>query len=325
LLIGGSGKGKSALANTLVNEDGNFTKIFDFNNNSGSTTKTTQKKEVEIEGDNYRIIDTVSLDHTSMNKQKVASELNKSFRFTEGKINQILLMVSGFFDRTSCLTYRLIKEIAPELLDYTTIVITRFSSFANSEACGEDIEFLRNPDHVNPEVLEITRRLPIIHIDNSQDLSFDLKKSENETEESFQKRKELRERINEENKEKRKLSRQRLLDRLKDCQKIYQLENMTDLGEKISNFLVPRETIRGFGKDREKTDQRRQIAELEERVKIAEKEKKEREKLKQEMEKKIQQRTAELEGLGKGNKKKGSGGILFFIIIIVVIGIIGCL
>jgi len=56
LLIGPASSGKSALGNLLINKNDNFEDIFE----EGYRTRETGNKEVEEEGINYRIIDTVS-------------------------------------------------------------------------------------------------------------------------------------------------------------------------------------------------------------------------------------------------------------------------
>jgi guanylate kinase len=240
LLIGPASSGKSALGNLLINKNDNFEDIF----KEGYRTRETGNKEVEEEGINYRIIDTVSWNWSSdENKQKILTELVQNLRVPERKIDQILLVMRGRGDWNCVITgFNLLKELDSELLEYITIVRSNFVGFKNQTKWQEDLEILRDPNKVDPRIAEIVNRIKCIYVNNPE-IVFQITREEypDKTEEEFERLKEREEIREVTNKEARKASRQRIFDHLKAaCQGSYHV----DLDAKISNFsnVEPKKT-----------------------------------------------------------------------------------
>jgi predicted GTPase len=77
LLIGSTGKGKSTLANVLINKDDNFKEIFKESGASISETREIQEEEFSENGANYAAIDTVGIGDTTTAFFIFVSFLNK--------------------------------------------------------------------------------------------------------------------------------------------------------------------------------------------------------------------------------------------------------
>src|SRR5689334_21649615 len=79
LLIGGSRKGKSALANVLLNKNGNLEEVFKESFGSVSETKKIQFEKFEENNTNYLVINTPSIGDTQMSdkeKLDIISEID---------------------------------------------------------------------------------------------------------------------------------------------------------------------------------------------------------------------------------------------------------
>src|SRR4051812_40840394 len=122
LLIGRSGNGKSALANVLLNKNGNFEEVFKESDDATSETRDIQIEELEIDNIKYKIIDTVGIGDTKLSLDQILGKLiYKDSDIKESGINQILFVTSGRFTEEEKKTYNLLKEAIfnKEAFDYT--------------------------------------------------------------------------------------------------------------------------------------------------------------------------------------------------------------
>src|SRR6185312_6707864 len=99
-LIGSTGKGKSTLANVLVNEvrDGqfkNFREIFKESGASVSGTREIQKEEFIEENINYAIIDTVGIGDTKLKREEILDKIAEAVYLAREGISQILFVING--------------------------------------------------------------------------------------------------------------------------------------------------------------------------------------------------------------------------------------
>lgn len=133
IIVGLPKSGKSALANVLVNKDGNFEEVFPESAGSAIKTKTNQTEVVAIDDINYQITDTVGFDSL-----KEEDEMKKIFHETlKDNFHQILFVFEGNFDREVLKAYDFFYNILAEnypstnVPNHITIVKTKFGGFEN--------------------------------------------------------------------------------------------------------------------------------------------------------------------------------------------------
>jgi len=179
LLIGQTGSGKSALANVLLNQNGDFEEVFRESDRSTSQTKNFQIAELSAQeyfaGDdaslkNFGIIDTLGLNDTKFGSKEAAK---KSFApelleiIEKRGIKQILFVIGGRFTREEIKNFRFLTEVLfpdQEARDYITIVRTHFPDFEDEEECEKDRNNLLEENSWLNENINPAR---IIYMDNS--------------------------------------------------------------------------------------------------------------------------------------------------------------
>ncbi|CAG8547490.1 24988_t:CDS:2, partial [Dentiscutata erythropus] len=136
LLVGSTGKGKSALANVITE-----TNEFEESTNRIRGTEEPKSEEFVHEGTKYRIIDTVGIGDSTRSAGEILSKLEeKADIISEAKL---------FFD--------------DKITDFTTIVCTNFSDFEDYEACEKDRKIFREETEKFSKQLS---RTVIIYVDN---------------------------------------------------------------------------------------------------------------------------------------------------------------
>jgi len=220
LLIGRTGNGKSTIGNVISDKDklkeGEF---------GVSETKDIKAVEFEIYGEKYRIIDTIGIGDTELSLREVLYKLAKMSRYVKEGLNQVLFVTSGRFTEEERSTYNLLRKFIfdDEIVNYTTIVRTRFSNFRKEEKCKEDIQKMIDNGGELADVIRVCRER-IIHVDNppinvedEDELAVNLKKRER--------------------------SRTILLTRLAKCDDVYKPHNLDTLNERISNYTTENEKL----------------------------------------------------------------------------------
>ncbi|RGB27091.1 P-loop containing nucleoside triphosphate hydrolase protein [Rhizophagus diaphanus] len=160
IIVGHTGGGKSTLCNVLTGTD-----EFIESGNSFSITKNFQYKEFEWNVKRFNVVDTIGVGDTKLSTKKV---LDGIFSIPEG-ISQILFVIDGRFTAEEAEILNLLKgsifdnfEIG--ILDYVTIVRTKFSNFKNKKVYEDDKEQLHNE---NENIANIIRSCKdVIYIDN---------------------------------------------------------------------------------------------------------------------------------------------------------------
>ncbi|RIA88222.1 P-loop containing nucleoside triphosphate hydrolase protein [Glomus cerebriforme] len=211
LIIGRTGNGKSTLANVLSNTE-------NFSESSGSISKTKnfQSETFEWEGTNYRVFDTIGIGDTQLSKATILYRIAEGINAMDGGINQILFVVGGRFTQDEVDAFNLFRLVLHEshILEYTTLVRTKFTRFNNPDKCNEDHQALINE---NRDLVNSFRK--IIYVDNP---SID-------TDDDDEKRI---------NGNKRIQSRQILLNYLKDeCQSNYELGCWSRISLDFSSYI----------------------------------------------------------------------------------------
>ncbi|KAF0508686.1 P-loop containing nucleoside triphosphate hydrolase protein [Gigaspora margarita] len=220
LIIGRTGSGKSALANNLVNEYGNFEEIFKEDEFSESVTTQLQVEEIMINGINYRIIDTVGFGDTGTvtGDEAVLEAVKATYAVREG-VNQILFVVRGRndIDEKVMKLYNSLKDeiFGEKIYKYTTIVRTNFGSFTEDERCEEEIKALKQNKLISQLANSCNR---IILIDNPS------LKGQPDT-------------IIEHNRKSRSESRQILVNHLSTCENVYRPRKLKEVVSKFDHEL----------------------------------------------------------------------------------------
>jgi len=162
LLIGRSGRGKSALSNVLTN-----TNNFKESSSSTSETRKIQFDEFDSKQENlenlsdrlersnldkkdkqtlreileehiqnrevikYRIIDTPGIGDTKLKDKEVLDIIAEAVYLVRNGVSQVFFVVDGRFDQYEMATYNLLRTIIfdQNIASYTTIVRTRFENF----------------------------------------------------------------------------------------------------------------------------------------------------------------------------------------------------
>jgi len=224
LLVGSSGGGKSAFANTLINKNGNFTEVFKESAGSVSQTKNYQVEELEqkIDGKKvtYRIIDTIGIGDTSLPEKEVAYKIAKVANELREGISQVFFVTGGRFIEKEVGVFGLLSGtlFGEKMLDFTTVVRTNFYDFEDEEECGKDYQDLINGKEIGSKLIEKIGKSKVIYIDNPP-LKGKAKRIEA-------------------NKEIRETAREKLLNYLRDHEVVYEASTLPlwDLNNKLDKL-----------------------------------------------------------------------------------------
>ncbi|WP_147411020.1 GTPase [endosymbiont GvMRE of Glomus versiforme] len=213
LIIGITGNGKSALANTL--SDTSVANHFKEGSSSTSVTKNFQKSDIfEWQGKRYRIIDNIGFgDTNNISDKDVLFEIGKGIHSSKEGINQILFVFKGRFSPEHRAAFNLFKNLIAEtkIIGFTTLVRTHFENFRTQQECQKDKDALLTQGR---EVTEIVNSCKdIIYVDNpSTQTSGDEKK--------------------------RAKSKERVLNHLaENCQEIYKLKEWDSIHDQVAKCM----------------------------------------------------------------------------------------
>ncbi|CAB4444951.1 unnamed protein product [Rhizophagus irregularis] len=164
IIVGRTGGGKSTLSNVLTGS-----KDFEESGTSFSVTKISQKKEFPWKGKDYNVVDTIGVGDTQLSTKNVLYKiLDGIFSIPEG-ISHILFVIDGRFTADEAKNFNLIKGsifdiFNIKILDYVTIVRTKFSNFKNVDKCNADKEQLHNGNDIIAEIVKSCR--DVVYVDN---------------------------------------------------------------------------------------------------------------------------------------------------------------
>jgi len=228
LLIGSTGKGKSALANVITDTN-------KFKESAGSTSETREIQSERFKENDitYRIVDTVGLSDTKISRNEVLDKIAEAVYLLREGVSQVLFVIDGRFDQKEIANYDLLKTIIfdEQVINYTTIIRTRFESFQDKDKCEDDIRSMLEESEELAEILQSCKKR-IIHVNNP---SLNLIAATNEDE---SKRKKREEKISK-RKEERNSSRKLLLEHLQEiCEsKYYKPPKLTKLSKEIVEYM----------------------------------------------------------------------------------------
>jgi len=278
ILIGRTGNGKSTLAN-VINDSSNSMK-FKESELGVSETKDLQAEIIEVDGINYRIIDTIGIGDTRLGPREVLFKIAKAARLVEKEgVSQILFVSKGRFTKEEIDAYNLLRTVIFDhsVVKYTTIIRSGFSNFRRPDKCSEDTNKLLNENEEMADVISSCKK--ILYVNNP---SID---TGDQDEEKI-------------NKKARSDSRNIILLHLGICNTIYNPLNLNELNKRIGNVMTEAERqekiisefTRRLQEEKDLSNEDRQ--KFQKKIDEAEKEK---ELLKKEVENKLQSRIYELE------------------------------
>jgi len=218
LIVGITGNGKSALANTLTGTS--TTNKFGESNSSTSETKNFQKSEVfEWQSKKYCIIDNIGFaDTNNINVDDILFKIGEGIHTTKEGLNQILFVFRGRFGPEQIIVFNLFKKFVAEsrINEFTTLVRTNFPNFKDPQKCEEDRQSLRGEK--NKELNEIVNFCNgIIYVENPPMPII----KEGDDEETIEDKKEEMLEAEEEREEVRKIVLNHLVE---NCSEIYKLK-----------------------------------------------------------------------------------------------------
>lgn len=233
LVVGITGNGKSALANSL-SDTADFTEKA----LGVSITKSFQTSEIfEWQGKRYRIIDNIGFaDTKNIAEEDILFKIGEGIHSAKEGINQVLFVFRGRFAPEQIRAYNLFKKFIAEsrITAFTTLVRTHFDNFENEQTCQNDKQTLLNESKELREIINSCNgiiyvdnpALPVIKVTDSEEI-----------------REEKEEEIAE-NKEIRSKSRQIVLDYLvANCHDIYKLKEWNSIYAMVDSYIKRKEEI----------------------------------------------------------------------------------
>ncbi|CAB5369874.1 unnamed protein product [Rhizophagus irregularis] len=155
LIVGYASSGKSTLSNVLCDTD-----EFEESECSARNIRNFQKKIFKWNGTTYRLID---IGFSSI--KKILCNKTEILQLIPEGISQVLFVVDGRFKEKEIETFEFFEKTIFEsgIIEYTTIVRTKFCNFKNKNKCEEDKKQMCEESKT---IAKIVESCSIIHVDN---------------------------------------------------------------------------------------------------------------------------------------------------------------
>jgi hypothetical protein len=160
LVVGHIGCGKSTLANVL--SDTNYFKESAY---AGRETKNFKKIDFNWNDKDFRVVDTIGIGDNKLSTDYTLFKIAEGILSMPEGISHVLFLIDRIFTEEEIRTFNLIKESIFDvcILDYVTIVRTKFSNFKNEKICDIDKEKMLSDNEVTKIVNSCNG---VIHVDN---------------------------------------------------------------------------------------------------------------------------------------------------------------
>ncbi|CAB4431289.1 unnamed protein product [Rhizophagus irregularis] len=224
LLVGRTGGGKSTLANVLTD-----TSNFKERAYAVSQTKNFKKINFKWNEENFRVVDTIGVGGTKQSTENTLFKIAEGILSMPEGLNHVLYVIDGRFTEEEISTFNVIRDsiFKSGILDYVTIVRTKFSNFRDTRVCEVDIKKMREESKENELIAEIVNSCNgFIHVDNPP-INIVKEDDDDDYEDRILANKNIR-----------KKSRKKILDYLEEKyqDKRYKSENWDELCNKIVEY-----------------------------------------------------------------------------------------
>jgi GTP-binding protein EngB required for normal cell division len=231
LIIGITGNGKSALANTLTNTSKFGESCFGVSATKNFQSSNTFEWEKDGKKAKYRIIDNIGFGDTAkITKADILYKIGEGISSAQEGINQVLFIFRGRFSPEHVKVFNVFKEFVSEtgISRFTTLVRTHFENFQTPEECDKDRDALLTQ---SPEIIEIIDSCNgIVYVDNPA-----IPKIEEDDDEEIREEKELEISLSG---EKREDSRKVVLNHLiQNCSEIYKLKKWDGIYDRVNEYM----------------------------------------------------------------------------------------
>ncbi|XP_062500299.1 uncharacterized protein LOC134177499 [Corticium candelabrum] len=165
VLVGRTGVGKSACANTLAGAD-----LFEENNLSASQTKLVDSQTIRVDrsGKEYKvkIVDTVGIGDTELLPDEVLQRLVFACNECVEGINSVFFITKDRFTKEEADAWDVMWQVlfGAEVLEYTSFIRTNFFRFRDSAAVANNKEQLQKTNKYAQRVLPNVKYF--LHVDN---------------------------------------------------------------------------------------------------------------------------------------------------------------
>ncbi|XP_062500197.1 GTPase IMAP family member 4-like [Corticium candelabrum] len=165
VLVGRTGVGKSACANTLAGAD-----LFEESNLSASQTKFVNSQTIRVvrSGKEYnvKIVDTVGIGDTELSPDEVLQRLATACNECVEGINSVFFVTKDRFTKEEADAWDVMWQVlfGAEVLEFSSIIRTNFLRFRDQAAVAKDKEQLKLTNKDAQRVLTSVRYF--LHVDN---------------------------------------------------------------------------------------------------------------------------------------------------------------
>ena len=171
-VVGGTGTGKSALANLIAGCPVDEQEFLEGDLGVGETMEVTSKTLKVKYGEKvftYQIVDTIGIGDGKLSRQDTLFRLAMVCQWAKNGIHQILFVTSGRFSKSQLEYWQIISNLIfqHDVIDYTTIIRTRSRKFRNQEWTKRDLDALcSGDDDVAKLFRQVRKNGRVLHIDN---------------------------------------------------------------------------------------------------------------------------------------------------------------
>jgi septin family protein len=138
VIVGMTGNGKSALANTICNQ----TDYFQESDDVCSITSTSKSKILGYNGQRYRIVDTIGIGDNRISCENVLMSLADTCSKLENGIFALIFVTKGRFSTYELETYEYFRDVifGTEILEHIIVVRTNTANFLRDPHINERLQ-----------------------------------------------------------------------------------------------------------------------------------------------------------------------------------------